>query len=486
MRFLLNLFALPSTLTNSAKPFSATPVRRLVGLVLLSCCCCPVALFANTYYLAPASLGGNDANNGWSIGKPWLTPKHNLSCGDVIIALASTAYNSESFNSGHWGNVYCPANNNVAWLKCETFAACVVYSGAEGINVDHSYWGVQGFEVNVWGGNQGFCFGAAPSGSNWVNIHHIIFANNIANGCKGGGFVSFNYGIAGVDYFNVIGNIVYNAISGNAQCFNGISIYQPVQADWAAGTHIYVAGNYTWGNYEADPCGGVQAWGGDGIMFDTLDGSHGMPYPYQAQVVAEQNISVGNGGHGIEVQNNVAGSGHAKVILSNNTVWGNELMSWQQYNHLCAEVLLNSAFNVEEKWNLVATRSQTACVGNPNYAFSGFEVNGTDWVHANLAFAYNRQFEYFYWGPNFSYSSDNVLGVNPWLANAYVPGPPACGGATNVANCMSWVANNFKPTNSSVAWAGFHTPSYSPASAPLFPTWVCNANLPPGLVTKPC
>lgn len=486
MRFLLNLFALPSAWANGAKSISTTCLRRLAGLVLLSCCCCPVALFANTYYLAPSSLGGSDSNNGLSVGKPWLTPNHSLNCGDVILALASSAYNPESFNSGHWGYVSCSGNNNVAWLKCETFDACKVYSGVEGINIDRSYWGVQGFEVNVWGGNQGFCFGAAPSGTNWVNIHHIIFANNIANGCKGGGFVSYNYGTAGVDYLNVIGNIVYNAISGNAQCFNAISIYQPVQADWGAGTHIYVAGNYTYSNYEADPCGGVQAWGGDGIMFDTFDGSHGMPYPYQAQAVAEQNISIGNGGHGIEVQNNVAGSGHAKIILSNNTVWGNELMSWQQYNHLCAEVLLNSAYNVEEKWNLVATKSQYACVSNPNYALSGYQVDGTDWIHANLAFAYDGQYEYYYWGTNFSYSSDNVLGVNPYLRNAYVPGAPSCGGATNVANCMSWVANNVAPTNSSTTWAGFQTPSYYAATAPLFPTWVCNANLPPGIVTKPC
>jgi len=485
MRFLLNLFALPSAWANRAKSISGTCLRRLAGLVLVSCCCSPIALFANTYYLAPASLGGSDGNNGQSIGKPWLTPKHSLNCGDVILALASTAYNSESFNSGHWGTVSCAGNNNVAWLKCETFDACKVYSGAEGMYVDHSYWGVQGFEVNVWGGNFGFCFGAAPSGTNWVNIHHIIFANNIANGCKGGGFVSFNYGTTGVDYFNVIGNIVYNAINGNAQCYNGISVYQPAQADWGAGTHIYIAANYTYGNYEANPCGGVQAWGGDGIIFDTLDGSHGMPYVYQSQAVAEQNISIGNGGHGIQVQNNVAGTAHAKIILSNNTVWGNELLSTQQYNHLCAEVLLNSAFNVQENWNLIATKSQTACVGNPNYALSGYEVDGTDWSYGNLAFAYNGQYEYFYWGPNF-YATSNVLGVNPYFANAYVPGAPSCGGATNVANCMSWVANNFKPTNSAVTWAGFQTPSYYAASAPLFPTWVCNANLPPGIVTKPC
>jgi len=487
MRFLLNLFALLATLTGTSIPFPAARVRRLAGLALLACCCSPVALFANTYYLAPSSLGGNDANNGQSIGRPWLTPKHNLYCGDVVIALASSAYNSESFNSGDWGNVSCSGNNNVAWLKCETFDACKVYSGAEGMYVDHSYWGIQGFEVNVYGGNFGFCFGAAPSYTNWVNIHHIIFANNIANGCKGGAFVSFNYGTAGVDYFNVIGNIAYNSINGTAECYNAISVYQPVQVDWAAGTHIYIAGNYSYGNYEANPCAGIQAWGGDGIMFDTLDGSHDLPYAYQAQAVAENNISFGNGGHGIEVQNNVrAGTGHAKVVISNNTVWGNELMGNQQYNHLCAEVLLNSAYNVEERWNLVATKSQNACVSNPNYSLSGYQVDGTDYIHANLAFAYNSQYTFYYWGTNFYYSGDNVLGVNPYFTNANIPGAPSCGGTGTAANCMSWVANNFKPTNSAATWAGFQTPSYYAVSAPLCQTWVCNAHRPAGIVNNPC
>ena len=466
--------------------FSMSRICRLLGFAVLTCCCSPVAMFATTYYLAPASMGGYDGNNGQSIGKPWLSPKHSLNCGDVILALSSTSYDSSNFNSGHWGNVSCPGGNNVAWLKCETFDSCKMYSGVEGMYIDHSYWGIQGWEVNVWGGNSGFCFGAAPSYTNWTNIHHIIFANDIANGCMGGGFVSFNVGTAGVDYLTVVGNIAYNAAQGSAQCYNGISIYQPVQLDWGSGTHIYVAGNFAWNNSQHNPCGGVQAWGGDGIIFDTLDGSQGLPYPYQAQVVAENNVVIGNGGHGIEVQNNIAGSGHAPIIIANNTVWGNEALSTMQYAHLCSEVLLNSAYNVQERYNLVATKAPTACVSNPNYALSAYTVNGTVWVYSNFAFAYNSQYTYVYNGPNFAYATNNVLGVNPNLANAYVPGPPSCGSAENVTSCMAWVANNFKPTNSIATWAGYQKPSSTPSIAPLFPTWVCNAKLPAGLTIKPC
>jgi len=481
MRFLLNRFALPVRVS-----CGMNRLRRMMGLILLVCCSCPAALYANTYYLAPASLGGNDANNGASVGKPWLSPNHSLNCGDVILALASTSYNSYYFNSGHWGNVSCPAGNNVAWLKCETFDGCKMYSNIEGVFVDRSFWGVQGFEVNIWGGAKGFCFGAAPSSTNYQNIHHIIFANNIANGCMGGGFSSFNNGTKGVDYLTIVGNIAYNSIQGSEQCYSAISVFQPIQSDWVAGTHIYVAGNFAWGNYQPNYCGGVQAWGGDGIIFDTLDGSEGVGWPYQAQVVAENNITIGNGGHGIEVQNNIAGSGHAAVYISNNTVWGNENLSTMQNAPLCSEVLLNSAYNVQERWNLVATRSQKACVSNPTYALSAYTVNATVWSYANLAFAYDNQYEWVWNANGFGYDASNVLGVNPDLSDAYVPGAPSCGGAGNVTSCMQYVVNNFKPTNGVAAFAGYHQPSESPASAPLFPSWVCNAKLPAGIVTKPC
>lgn len=485
MRSLLNVYAIRASQNTGVKLFTATFFRRFLGLLIL--CCSPVALLANTYYLAPASQGGKDSNNGWSAGSPWLSPNHSLNCGDTIIALPSTSYDAYNFNSSHWGYVSCPNNNNVAWVKCQTFDGCKMYTNVEGINVDRSYWGVQGFEVNVYGGTNGFCFGAGPSYANWNNIHHIIFANNIANGCRGGGISAFNLGNAGVDYFTAIGNIVYNAAQGTDQCYTGISVFEPVQSDWNGGTHIYVAGNFTYGNYQPNYCGGVQAWGGDGIIFDTFDGSvtH-MPYPYQAQAVIENNISIGNGGHGIEIQNNKAGSGHANIYISNNTVWGNEQDSAMQPAALCSEILLNSAYNVQERWNLAATKSQKACVNNNTFALSAYDINGSDWVYANLAFAYNSQYTFSWAGPGFGYDKSNVLGVNPSMANPYVPGPPACGGASNATECMQWVVNNVKPTNGAVQWAGYQQPNYSPSNAPLFPWWVCNANIPAGLITKPC
>src|SRR5258707_13156345 len=82
--------------------------------------------WATTYFLAPASAGGNDSNSGTSASTPWLTPTHALNCGDVVIAAASTSYSAANFGYGKWGTVTCPAGNNVAWLKCVPFYACKI------------------------------------------------------------------------------------------------------------------------------------------------------------------------------------------------------------------------------------------------------------------------------------------------------------------------------------------------------------------------
>src|SRR6266436_2041806 len=81
---------------------------------------------AATYYLAPAGLGGKDSNSGADPSHPWLTPNHSLHCGDVILSAPSSAYVATNFRTNNWGVVTCPAGNNVAWLKCQTFDGCKI------------------------------------------------------------------------------------------------------------------------------------------------------------------------------------------------------------------------------------------------------------------------------------------------------------------------------------------------------------------------
>jgi hypothetical protein len=51
---------------------------------------------------------------------------------------------------------------------------------------------------------------------------------------------------------------------------------------------------------------------------------------------------------------------------------------------------------------------------------------------------------------------------------------------------MATVIANFTPTNAAAVRYGYQTPSSTQVSDPLFPKWLCNVNLPSGLVTLGC
>ena len=446
---------------------------------LLSAC----SAHATTYYLSPS---GNDGNTGLTSGASWLSPNHPVNCGDVIVAAAGT-YSNSQFYTGKWGTVTCPAGNNVAWLKCATFDTCKISTGTnQGMWVDESYWGVQGWEVTTSASDTyGTCFIAQPRYSNPVEIHHIIFANNVANGCSQGGFGSVNHGLAGVDYLAILGNIAYNAAQGSGSCASGISIYQPRQSDTAQGTHLYVAGNFSYSNLEPHSCNGGSPTDGEGIIFDAFDGSQNGLSPYWSQAVAQNNLVINNGSKGLEVNNNSAGSYHATIWFNQNTSWGN-LTDPNQSWIGCAEVSVAVGTYTKMYNNLISTKSATGCGGHAIYALAVSGGDGNDQAINNFAYGYSGNNTFLYASGSFSYGSSNTLGVSPSFTNPVVPGAPSCGGKGTVPNCMSTVIADFVPQTSSAKAFGYHLPNSGSVSDALFPHWLCTANVPAGLVTMGC
>ena len=449
------------------------------------------------YYLSPASAGGSDSNNGLSPNSPWLTPNHPVNCGDVIMASPGTSYASANFSSGKWGTVTCKAGNNVAWLKCATFDACKISSGNSGVGgiwVDQSYWGIQGWEVTTTGGPYAGCFAAKPSFTKPAEIHHIIFANNVANGCQGGGFESSNIGTtASVDYLAIVGNIAYNSSQGNGECFSGISVYQPVASDTVAGTHIYIAGNLSYDNVDPAVCAGGASTDGEGIVLDTLNGSQGGLAAYAQQILVDNNIAIFNGASGID--NGGGGNSLAAVYFRHNTVYGN----WADSNHnvqACGQLMLEgypalpaNTVNLTQAFlNLAVPSGSTepGCGSNPAYAYYVYNVNSTNKIYQNLAYSaagYNTGYSN---SNDFSFGPDNVVGTNPGFVNPIDPGAPSCSAASSVPNCITAVISHFTPTTTSAATYGYQEPSTTQVYDPLFPQWVCNTNLPIGLVSMGC
>ena len=443
----------------------------------------PALAHATTYYLSPS---GNDSNNGLSTSYAWASPNHSMNCGDVILASAGW-YSNSNFYTGKWGYVNCPAGNSVAWLKCATFDTCKIYASAnQGMWVDKSYWGIQGWEVGTNAGDTyGTCFLAAPNWGDPVTIHHIIFANDVANGCAQSGFAAINRGYAGVDYFSVIGSVAFDAAQGSATCASGISVLQPVQSDTAAGTHIYIAGNFSYANVEPNVCNGGSPTDGEGIIFDNFDGHQSGIASYWSQAVAYSNMVIGNGSKGVEVNGNQAGTYHATIWLNQNTVWGNNAASNQTWLG-CGEISVVSSKNVHSFGNLASTKSATGCGGNAIYAMAVAAADGSDTADDNFAFGYSGNNTFVYDVGSFYWNGDNHFGTSPAFKGPSIPGSPSCSGTANVPACMSTMVADFTPTAANSINYGYQKPKSGSVVDPLFPRWLCTADVPSGLITMGC
>jgi hypothetical protein len=354
--------------------------------------------------------------------------------------------------------------------------------------VDKSYWGIQGFEIMVGntGADSGECFLVQPSYINPVTVHHVIFANNVANGCYYGGFIANSYSAtASVDYLAIIGNIAYNAAQGSAYCFSGISVYQPAQSDSVAGTHILIAGNYSYANTDPNPCGGTAPTDGEGIILDTFDGSNGMRSPYCAQALVENNIAVFNGGKGIHVFQNNASSCQGAIYMKYNTAYGNYDDPYMGY---CAdsagEMTIVEAYKTVAEYNLLQTASANGCGGYPRYAFIVSGGNKTDTVTYNYMSGVSGNNTVATSSPGFSYGT-NTVGKNPTFLNPVQPSAPSCGAYGSVPACMAKVIADYTPTVEAALAYGRQTPGNN-SYDPLYPQWLCNVTLPPGLITQGC
>ena len=379
----------------------------------------------------------------------------------------------------------------MAWVKCATFDACKISVAAggssPGMHIDNSYWGVQGFEVAVAGTptNDGECFLVQPSSTHPSTVHHVIFANNVANGCYYGGFIANSYSsTASVDYFSVIGNIAYNAAQGSSECFSGISVFQPLPSDSNSGTHIYVAGNFSYGNFDPSTCDGTAPTDGEGITFDTFDDAYGGGSAYLQQAVIENNILIGNGGRGITIDHNNV-SGGAPIYIEHNTVYGNNQSTTGEYCAGQGEIAVTAAFNVTAEDNLTMTSEADGCSGDAIYAFSMSTGNNTDVVQSNWLYSAAGNTTFLSDSGTFAYGT-NATGTSPSFASTTIPSAPSCSGASSAVACMASVVTDFTPSASGATAYGYQAPQSQPITDALFPTWLCNVNLPSGLISTPC
>jgi hypothetical protein len=317
-------------------------------------------------------------------------------------------------------------------------------------------------------------------------IHHIILANNVVNGAVNGGISAYNHGTAGgSDYLVFIGNVVYDAASTSAVCASGINVYEPIASDTNAGTHIYVAGNFSYHNMNPNPCNGGTPTDGEGIIFDTFDGHQNGTPAYKQQAVIQNNISANNGGRGIQVEyNNVGTPNNATVYVKYNTAYGNEQDVNQAWLGL-GECIIQASSLTSFTNNLCVTSAANDPAGHPIYALAITSGDSTDTMAANWAAGQGGNNTFTYNSGSFAYET-NVLGASPGFNSSTLLSAPSCSGTANVPSCMAGTIANFKLSAQGVPSYGYQQPSTEQVYDPLFPQWLCVVNLPPGLVTMGC
>lgn len=352
------------------------------------------------------------------------------------------------------------------------------------MQIQKSYWGIEGWETTTSSTPFGACFRVTSTSG---VVHHIIFANDIANGCMGGGFNAYSIGTSNsVDYIVYIGDIAYNAAQGSDACYSGFNVYEPKASDTVAGTHIFAAGNFAWAN--KDGCSPVTD--GEGINFDTWDYSQGGGTPYTQQGYITNNISFLNDGYGIEVENNKAGgSSFAHIFIEGNTQYGNRRGTTQAFCSGNGDLDLFGAFGVTATDNLIYTGQATDCSGDALYAMAVASSNSSTTVSGNYASGVSGNNTFTDGAGGFTFGT-NVLGTNPNFANPVNPGAPSCGSFASVQACMATVIANFVPSASGASAYGYQSPGPSVVNA-LFPQWLCSgtsliSGIPSGLITPGC
>jgi len=173
------------------------------------------------------------------------------------------------------------------------------------------------------------------------------------------------------------------------------------------------------------------------------------------------------------------------MYFQHNTVYGNETDPNQVSMQDCGEIQLYSSLTTEVSGNLTQSTAATGCGGNTIYNYTVQNGDGTDHVYSNFGYSSlgnnTAVFENagFFFGPNNTFA-------DPAFANPTDPGAPSCSGKVSVPDCMATVIANFTPMNVAAKGYGYQVPSSTSVYNPLFPQWLCNVNLPSGLVSMGC
>jgi len=269
----------------------------------------PFYTCVRNYYVSPT---GNDANAGTSAA-PWLTIQHADTAAGGRVAGDCVNVEPGTYPSGssitHSGNA-ATATGYVVY-RCTQLDACTITESDHGFQIfppgargtgdpGPDFVVIDGFElaaISEVGFGQGIAVEDNESPENSFGSHHIWVLNNLIHGYGQSG-VQMNDG----EYFYVLHNTIYN--NANVSCGaqgSGISLsalkaasgYTPTAMDTAWGFRNVVEFNESYNN-TLTQCGTASNpynTDGNGIIFDTWDGSGTTFGPYAGSALAATEVS---------------------------------------------------------------------------------------------------------------------------------------------------------------------------------------------------
>ena len=149
------------------------------------------------------------------------------------------------------------------------------------------------------------------------------------------------------------------------------------------------------------------------------------------------------------------------------------------------QINLNYSLSTQVYFNLVQTQATTGCRGTGIYSFGVTNSDSSDAVDNNFSYSAVGD-NTAGGGSGFTFGPNNLSGSSPSFVNPIEPSAPSCGNSSSVPNCMATLIAGFTPTTAAAKSYGYQTPTSKSTYDPLFPQWLCNVNLPSGLVTMGC
>ena len=324
----ITLFGKPVLTAQGPKP-TPTPVPAAVPTPT------PVPTPVPTPTSAPAATGNvfyiainGDNNNAGTEAKPWRNLNHAvyaMRAGETVLVKNGTYQESLYINrSGTAGKPITYKAYPGHTPKIE-----INKKQLEGILIQGvSYINIEGFEVVYTAPGAEAAKGEQTdngidiSNAGQVLPHHINIRNNKVHGFPGGGIFTVL-----ADYVTFEGNTVWQNALWAKWGNSGISQYQNVNFDQAAGYHMIIRGNTIYKNENKLPSfaiGSTTITDGNCIIIDDLRHTQKFldnktPYPaYKSNTLIENNICFDNGARGIHVYSS------DNVLVRHNTLYKNQ------------------------------------------------------------------------------------------------------------------------------------------------------------------